>query len=168
MRRLIPTAPVPCAALTLLAAAGGCAAGAVTLDQLHAFTSGLSPDPTCLVVSGITLADCAEAVRRAGLLANPGATFADGGGHQQVAGAIVEAVTGQPWNDAFRALLAAPLGLTDTGLRSLTLPQRREGGTNPLVAGGLLSTGEESLRVLQLVLQRGEIEGAPFIDPASS
>lgn len=140
--------------------------GAVTIDQLHAFTSGLSHDPTCLVVSGITLADCAEAIRRAGLLAAPGETFAYGGGHQQVAGAIVEEVTGQPWNDAFRALLAAPLGLTDPGLRYVTLPQRQEGESNPLVAGGLLSTGDEYLRVLQLILQRGEVEGAPLIDPA--
>lgn len=140
--------------------------GAVTLDQLNAFTSGLTHDPRCVYLTGITLADCAEAIRRAGLLAAPGATFAYGGGHQQVAGAIVEAVTGQPWNDAFAVVLAAPLGLSDPGLRYVTLPQQREGEANPMVAGGLLSTGDEYLRVLQLLLQRGEVEGAPFIDPA--
>ena len=141
--------------------------GAVDLPALHGFVSGLDPEPGCVLRPQITLAACVDEIRAAGLQHSPGAVFHYGSGHQHVAGRMVEVATGLPWNDAFSALLAAPLGLTDPGLRYVTLPQRDLGTTNPLVAGGLWATPAEYARLVLPLAAAGRVDGAPFLSPAA-
>ena len=137
--------------------------GAVRFDQLHAFNSGLPADPPCLSELATRLQDCAAAIGAEGLDTAPGTVFTYGGGHQAVAGAMMERATGQTWAELFQAELAAPLGLDDPELRYVTWPQRALGERNPLVAGGLLATADEVAAALQLVLRGGELGGAQLL-----
>jgi CubicO group peptidase (beta-lactamase class C family) len=101
--------------------------GDVTVRQLMSFTSGfdggarcLSP-PATLDASGnlvirpnrSTLAECAETIRQAGLLDEPGTVFHYGGSHQNLLAHVVEVATGRRWDEIFLTEVLAPAGLSD-------------------------------------------------------
>jgi CubicO group peptidase (beta-lactamase class C family) len=92
-------------------------AGRITLRELLAQTSGtgsvesrvdMKQDPR------ITLALSAAEIARRPLEDPPGQVFKYGGPGFQVAGALVEAVTGSRWGELFDERIAKPLGMTHT------------------------------------------------------
>lgn len=139
--------------------------GAITLEQLLSFTSGLPPSPTCAFNPLTTLAACVQDIEAAGLSSPPGTRYDYGPVHLAVAGRMAEVVTGQRWNELFTALVGGPLGF-GAEARSYAVPTRQLGALNPLVSGGLRLTTAEYARLLQLVFHQGTRGGVTLGTPA--
>jgi CubicO group peptidase (beta-lactamase class C family) len=138
-------------------------AARTTLRQLLAQTAGegslkglvdIKQDPR------ITLAESAKEVAERPLEDPPGTVFKYGGPGFQVAGALVEAVTGKRWADLFKERISGPLGMSRTYWEHL--PNRGvppEQTLNPLLQGGVVTTAKDYMRFLTLLAQGGEYEG---------
>jgi CubicO group peptidase (beta-lactamase class C family) len=140
-------------------------AGAVTVDHLGAFTSGLPENAACTFNAAIDLADCVATMADEEPLANPGDRFAYGNAHLHVAAAMAEQRRAAPWNTVTADVLFRPLGLTDPGLTTYTFPRQGVGVSNPLVAGGLRATTDEYGPFLDLVLADGRHDGQVLVRP---
>lgn len=138
-------------------------AAGTTLRQLLAQTAGegslkglvdIKQDPR------ITLAESAREVARRPLEDPPGKVFKYGGPGFQVAGALVEAVTGRRWADLFKERISGPLGMSRTYWEHL--PNRGvppEQTLNPLLQGGVVTTANDYMRFLAMLAQGGEYDG---------
>lgn len=150
------------------------AAERITLRQLLSQTSGLAG------VQGefydlaqdhrITLAQSAQDIASRPLISRPGEVFAYGSGGFQMAGAVVEAVTGQRWAEVFRQKLGEPLGLSHTYWTHLRLDSDQElpvaETLNPVLQGGAVSTASDYLRFLSMLAQGGVFEGRRVLSQA--
>jgi len=135
---------------------------AITTRMLLNHTSGLLGNPDCLGNRGKgTLQECAQEIVNAPLEFAPGTQFAYGGGSFQVAGYIAEVVSGKPWNDLFQERLATPLGLTQFTYSGGTLGSE----TNPRIAGGASSDVYDYNKILQMILNDGQYNGAQILSP---
>jgi CubicO group peptidase (beta-lactamase class C family) len=135
--------------------------GSTTLRELLAQTSGegsieagfdMRQDPR------ITLRESADAVAHRPLVDPPGAVFKYGGPGFQVAGAAVEAVTGERWEQLFKERIADPLGMSHTYWTHL--PSRGvapEQTLNPLLQGGVVTTADDYMRFLTMLAQGGRV-----------
>mgnify|MGYP001384478967 CR=1 FL=1 len=139
--------------------------GAITLDHAGAFVTGFDASNPCTFRPGLTLSECVDDFREAGLQAPPGTQFDYGAAHMHVGSVMVEAVTGVAYNDAFAMHLAQPLGLNDDGLRFYTLPAQGIGTTNPLTSGGLQATVAEYSQFLRVVAHAGTVDGVRVVSP---
>jgi CubicO group peptidase (beta-lactamase class C family) len=139
------------------------AAGQVTLRELLAQTSGegslrslvdIRQDPR------MTLAQSAAEVAKRPLEDVPGTVFKYGGPGFQVAGAMVEKVTGKRWADLFAERIAVPLGMTHTYWEHLPSRGVSPAETlNPLLQGGVVTTADDYMRFLTMVANGGSYEG---------
>ena len=139
--------------------------GAITLEHLLSFTSGLPPRDACTLRPGITLAECVSSLAKLKLVAEPGTRFDYGNTHLHVAARMAEVVTGKSWDAVFGEQLRVPLAI-DAHARFYTWPRKPEGTTNPLIAGGLQMTMNEYARVLELEYHRGLFRGQRLIGDA--
>ena len=141
--------------------------GKVTLRQLLAQTSGEGDIRSRVDISQdarMTLRASAAEVAGRPLQDPPGQVFRYGGPGFQVAGALVETVTGQRWADLFNERIAGPLAMSHT--RWEHLPARGVTATetlNPLLQGGLITTADDYSRFLTMLAQRGEFGGRRII-----
>jgi CubicO group peptidase (beta-lactamase class C family) len=131
---------------------------AITLRMLLAHTSGLPPSPPCLDDRNTTLAACVEQISATPLRKEPGTAVIYGGSGLQVAGRMAEVATGKSWMELFRAHLTSPLGLRATGFGRTA---------NPRIAGGAQSTADEYGKVLDLLLQGGQMQGVRLLSAGS-
>lgn len=142
------------------------AAAKVTLRQLLAQTSGVAGGLGELYDlkqdHRMTLRQSADEVLARPLATSPGAVFNYGGPGFQVAGAVVEAVTGQSWAEVFRSRIAAPLGMTGTEWAHLkfgeAIPPAAE-TRNPVLQGGAIGPADDYVRFLKMLSQKGLYEG---------
>lgn len=142
------------------------AAGKLTLRQLLSQTSGLAGSQGELYELAqdhrITLKQSALDVARRPLISPPGTVFAYGGPGFQLAGAVVEAVTGKRWATVFQEKIAGPLAMTHTYWTHLRLDTTQElpvkETLNPVLQGGAMSTARDYLRFLSM-LSRGGMSG---------
>ena len=151
------------------------AAGKLTLRQLLSQTSGLAG------VKGeyydlaqdhrITLEQSAMDVTQRPLLSAPGEVFAYGSPGFQVAGAVVEAATGQRWAKVFQDKIAAPLGMTRTYWTHLRLDSAAElpvaETQNPVLQGGAVSTARDYMHFLSMIAQEGMYGGKRVLSRSS-
>ena len=139
-------------------------AGRISLRELLAQTSGLGSLKSLVDVKQdprITLAESAAEIARRPLEDPPGQVFKYGGPGFQVAGALVEAVTGKRWADLFAERIARPLGMTQTYWehlpdRGVSLADTR----NPLLQGGVVTTADDYMRFLEMLARRGMFAGS--------
>ena len=136
-------------------------AGQVTLRQLLAQTSGQGSLKSLVDIRQdprLTLAQSAAEIAKRPLEDPPGKVFKYGGPGFQVAGAMVEAVTGRRWADLFDESIARPLGMTHTYWEHLPNRGVSPADTlNPLLQGGVVTTADDYLRFLTMLAQRGTI-----------
>jgi len=151
------------------------AAGKLTLRQLLSQTSGLAG------VKGeyydlaqdhrITLEQSAMDVTQRPLISVPGKVFAYGSAGFQLAGAAVEAATGQRWAQVFENKIAKPLGMTHTYWTHLRLDSADElpvaETRNPVLQGGAISTAGDYLRFLRMIVQDGVYDGHSVLSRSS-
>lgn len=122
----------------------------VTLEHLLAFTSGFNESPrtrTCIVSRRHTTQSCARELYTAGVKTAPGTAFFYGPGHMQIAAAMVEKATGQPFAAVFRRYVADPIALSPA--TDYVIPTRR----NPRIASGATTTANDFERLLQALLK---------------
>lgn len=146
-------------------------AGQITVRELLAQTAGtgslqsrfdIRQDPR------MTLAQSAAEIAARPLEDPPGQVFRYGGPGFQVAGALVEAVTGKRWAELFAERLARPLGMTQTSWEHLPNHGVTPAETlNPLLQGGAVTTADDYLRFLTMLAQGGSFAGRRILSPAA-
>jgi CubicO group peptidase (beta-lactamase class C family) len=146
------------------------AAGAITLRQLLSQTSGLGPAGAEMAQDHrITLVESAKAITSNPPTTSPGSTFVYGGPGFQVAGAVVEAVTGQPWEEVFQARIAKPLGMTQTHWthfsRDLDAKFPLAETRNPVLQGGAVGDAQDYMRFLAMLAAGGKHDGHQILSP---
>jgi CubicO group peptidase (beta-lactamase class C family) len=84
----------------------------------------------------------------------PGKTFHYSSVGLQIAGAVMEKISGKSFEELFAERIAVPLGMknTDFGRKNVALP-----------AGGAFSTTEDYLSFLTMILHKGNIEGKQIL-----
>jgi CubicO group peptidase (beta-lactamase class C family) len=141
-------------------------AGTATLRQLLAQTSGVAgtlPDLYDLKQDHrLTLAQSADEILGRPMAHRPGSEFHYGGPGFQVVGAVVEATTGQRWEEVFQDRIARPLGMKNSfwmhlKLGEITPPVAET--RNPILQGGMVSTADDYVRFLKMLNQKGRYAG---------
>lgn len=145
------------------------ASGDVTLRQLLSFTSGhegIAGFADVRQPPGIDLMESARRITLDPLEARAGARFAYGSGGLQIAGAMVEHVTGRRWTALFDEQLARPLGLKQTRW-SHPLAFNRPGMRvrNPNLQAGLITSADDYGRFLTLIAGMGAWRGRRLLSP---
>ena len=135
----------------------------ITIRQLLSHTSGLPADSGlrssgCLSDRFTTLAACAGEIAAGPLIAAPGTEFNYGGLSMQVAGRVAEIVEAKPWEEIFQQRIARPLALTTMTYGS---------SANPFIAGSVRSSLDDYVRFLQMILNRGVVNGRTILSAAS-
>ncbi len=134
---------------------------AVTMRQLLSHTHGLGPTDGCeldpVASDGSTACNGTP-------VDPPGTTFAYGSTGPDLAGRVVEVLTGQPFETAFQQRIAEPVGMTGTTF--LGSPGKGE-TAQPDPAGSARSTASDYLRFEQMLAAGGTIDGRTVLSPAS-
>jgi len=118
----------------------------ITTRMLLNHTSGLAPSDCLNDQATTTLKQCVQEILNSPLGFAPGTKFAYGGSSFQVAGGVVEAITGMSWNQFFAQKVANPLNLT-----RFTYTNTQ----NPRIAGGASSDVGDYNRIIQTYLSGG-------------
>lgn len=161
-----------------------------SVRQLLSLTSGMEGNSPSLNRRNITLEECVRIIAEENnpLRAEPGTDVYYGGAAMQVAGRLVEVVSGQEYSAFLEQRLFEPLGMRDTAFnltaaqkaRCANVYSRRSPGSfvkvfgppltdtrNPRVAGGLFSTLEDYGRLLLMYRNGGEFNGERMLSEAS-
>lgn len=145
----------------------------ITLRMLLAQTAGtgslreghidVSQDPR------MTLAQSAAEVAARPLAHPPGTVFEYGGPGFQVAGAMVEKVTGKRWADLFEERIGGPLGMTATRWEHPRAGKRVPASEtlNPLLQGGVVTTANDYMRFLTMLAAGGRYNGRQILSPGA-
>jgi serine-type D-Ala-D-Ala carboxypeptidase/endopeptidase len=127
--------------------------GAITIRQMFSHTSGLPAimdDAPCLAIRNMPMDECVQRIAQSDLIGPPGEQFAYGENSMQVAGRICEIVSGKSWEFLFQEKIATPLGMNGTTFGD---------GGNPFVGGGARSRLRDYANFLQMILNKGKLNG---------
>ncbi len=142
-------------------------AGQITLRQILSFTTGQGGIESLADLSqpaDISLAESAALLLSRPLEDRPGMVFRYGSGAMQIAGALVEQVTGERWEDTFQERLAGPLGMTDSRwIHPLHPNLDPDAVTNPILQGGLITTAADYGRFLTMLADNGVYGGSRIL-----
>ena len=138
-------------------------AGRITLRELLAQTAGQGSLKSVVDIKQnprMTLAQSAAEIARLPLEDKPGTVFKYGGPGLQVAGALVEQVTGKRWAELFDQRIGGPLGMSHTYWEHLPTRGIIPNDTlNPLLQGGAVSTADDYMRFLGMLAGDGVYSG---------
>jgi CubicO group peptidase (beta-lactamase class C family) len=163
----------------------------LTVAQVLTHTSGLGEAAPAAARAARTLADLVPAWLAAPMQYEPGAKWKYTQSGINVAGRVVEVVSGRPFDAFLQERLFDPLGMKDTtfypdgpraarlvtayaknketGALEPTAP-RTDFGTRsnpPLPNGGLFSTGPDYARFCRMLLNGGTLDGRRYLSPAA-
>lgn len=146
-------------------------AGTVTLRQILSFTSGqgslrglvdVRQDPE------ISLAESARQIAAIPLQDKPGSVFRYGSPALQIAGALVEQVTGESWSQLFEERIARPLGMTHTVWGNPLDPNIAPSAVhNPNLQGGVITTADDYARFLSMLAAGGSYQGRRILSASA-
>jgi CubicO group peptidase (beta-lactamase class C family) len=122
----------------------------ITLHQLLTHTAGFRSDFSPTDYEPTARAEYVARMFAAPLRTPPGAAFSYANSGYSLLAAIVEQVTGQSYEDALRALVLLPAGMTQTGY------------TAPQWAPARIAHGYQDGRDWGTIVQRISVPGAPF------
>ncbi|AKQ46176.1 hypothetical protein TH63_11935 [Rufibacter radiotolerans] len=128
----------------------------ITIRQLFSHTSGLPGeglDSPVLNQRQVPFDTLVAQIAAMKLVAKPGTELHYGGLSMQVAGRIAEKVSGMAWEELFQQKIGQPLGMRRTTF-GRTSPLR-----NPRIAGGAVSTANDYMKFLQMLLNKGHYQG---------
>ncbi len=168
----------------------------ITIRHLLTHTSGLPRDvpsrvtPPAMHRSWLSrrLADIADEAAGMELLFPPGTRYSYSNAGIATLGRVVEAISGQPYDQFLKARIFDPLGMSQTSFQPPAAEARRaaalyddRGGarrlgyrydpsfriTNPAPNGGLFSTARDMAVFVQMFLNGGSYNGARILTPAA-
>lgn len=163
----------------------------LTITQLLTHTSGLGEAPVADTLRARRLADLVPVWLNAKMTGEPGAQWRYCQSGINLAGHIVEIVSGRSFDAFLRERLFTPLGMKDTTFRptaaqrerlAVSYSKAKDGGdlvparpraeygrpdSLPLGNGGLYSTPQDYGRIVQLLLHRGTLEGRRYLSEAA-
>lgn len=130
----------------------------ITVRQCFALTSGFEGSTELLDEAmensrKQTYTAMVDEIAQQPLVAKPGEQVNYGGVAMQVAGRVAEIATGRSWNDLFEEKVVKPLDLKRTWYLG-----KRTGGV-PRIAGGVVSTASDYLKLLEMLAQKGMYKG---------
>ncbi len=135
--------------------------GGITIQQLFSHTSGFPGQS----VQGyerefsLSLAASVDSIAiKVPLSYRQGAFFDYGEVGMQVAGRILEVVTGKSWNNLFNEKMAGPCGMASTTYGF---------GINPIIGGGAKSSANDYLKFLSMILNKGSYQGKRVLSESS-
>ncbi len=139
---------------------------AITMRMLLAHTSGLTSrdlgQAPCLYITvTMTLQQCAQQIALVPVQTVPGTTFSYGGANFQIAGYVATLIAGMDWIPFFNQALTTPLNLHSFSYGN------PETVTNPRIAGGASSNLADYARIMQMLRNDGELDGARVLSPAT-
>lgn len=151
------------------------AAGTITLRQALAQTTGIAwtiADLRDLKQDArITLRQSTDDILARPLAYPPGSRFQYGGPGFQIVGAVAEAVTGQRWEEVFQSRIARPLGMKRTYWAHLSFDPGpwvpAEETLNPVLQGGAVSTVDDYMALLTMLVQNGRYQGRRVLSAKS-
>lgn len=148
-------------------ATGRPSAGQITLRQVLSFTTGQGSIESFADLGqppDISLAESAARILDRPLEDPPGTVFKYGSGAMQIAGALVEQITGQHWEEIFQERIAGPLGMTRSWWTHPLHPNIDPGVvTNPNIQGGLVTTAADYGRFLTMLANSGIYGGSRIL-----
>jgi CubicO group peptidase (beta-lactamase class C family) len=133
--------------------------GSSTIRQNFCHTAGWDgiTGNTYLTNPSLNLTECVDSIIKYDpLIYKPGSMFKYTGVSMQVAARAAEIATGDKWNNLWSIKIKEPLGLNSTqfGFQN-----------NPRVAGGLVSSPADIIRLAQFILNNGKLyDGTQLID----
>ena len=145
----------------------------MTFRQAFSLTGGMAGSGACLGDATTTLRQCADSIVDTdwqtgpfGAPVAPGTNFFYGGSSMHAAGAAAEVASGRSWNELFQQRLTGPLGLDSMEFAVIGDPASGP-HDNPRIAGGARSTAREYMRVLDMLISGGEIDGVRILNEQS-
>ena len=132
--------------------------GIMTVRQMFSHTAGLPGQSQFISNLSITLQQAVTLVgQNTPLPSTPGTVFSYGGVSMHVAGRVAEVVTGQSWEALFHDRVVIPLGLQETDFTGLGVTN------NPRISGGARSSAADMIRVLEMLVGRGNFRGTTVL-----
>jgi CubicO group peptidase (beta-lactamase class C family) len=139
------------------------AKNAITVRQLLSHTHGL-PYANCIGDPNTTTASCTTAIANGpDPTTKPGKVFSYSGVGYEVAGRIIEVVTGQSFEDAFETRIARPLGMSHTRFDEYQGQRVR----HPQPAASAASTVDDYARFLGMLAAGGTSPSARILSENS-
>ncbi|MCP5433620.1 MAG: beta-lactamase family protein [Alphaproteobacteria bacterium] len=144
--------------------------GDLTLRLLLSYTAGLDSILKLVDIRQdrtITLAQSAEEIAKLPLADPPGTAFRYGGANFQIAGAVVERVTGKRWSDYFFEALGTPLQMSPFrwSIPNPKIPADKV--LNPILQGGAVTSADSYGRFLTMIARKGVLEGKRYLSAAA-
>ncbi len=139
------------------------AKAAITVRQLLSHTTGL-PWDDCVSDSSTTLRACASSIAHGGdPTTPPGTAFSYSSVGFQVAGAVIEELSGKSFERTFEDRIATPLAMTHTRF-DRTGSSRTQ---NPVPAASVTSSVDDYARFLAMLANHGTRDGARVLSADS-
>lgn len=132
----------------------------ITIHQLMNHTSGLPGQSPFISTNALTLQQAVDSIGLKTPMTKfaPGTAFQYGGVSMQVAGRIAEIATGKRWDSLFNEKISQPLLLTNSDYIALGATE------NYRIAGGMGTTMPDFAKMLQLLLNKGEVNNKQYVD----
>lgn len=136
--------------------------GNITVGQCLSHLTGIQEPPLRESLAGMrglrTMDEAIAKIAEMPMEGTPGTVFHYSNAGLQIAGAILEKISGQSFGQLFITRIATPLGMTNTdfGNRPVALP-----------AGGASSTAEDYMHFLEMIRNKGVYKGARILSERS-
>jgi len=136
--------------------------GNITIEQCLSHTTGIKAPPLKEDLSEMrSINSMDEAIRNIAVLpmeGAPGTVFHYSNAGLQVAAAVIEKISGKSFKQLFDERIARPLNMKDTDFGN---------GKVPLPAGGAISTPEDYINFLVMILNKGTFKGKRILSENS-
>jgi CubicO group peptidase (beta-lactamase class C family) len=136
--------------------------GGITISQCLSHLTGINAPPLKESLAGIkqiqTMDEAIELIADMPMEGKPGSVFHYSNAGLQIAGAVIEKISGKSFETLFAERIAKPLGMTNTdfGKNKVALP-----------AGGAYSTPNDYLNFLVMILNKGTFNGKRILSEKS-
>jgi len=136
--------------------------GKITISECLSHTTGIKEPPLKELLKDMkninSMDQAMELIASLPMEGEPGKTFHYSNAGLQIAGAVIEKISGKSFEELFAERIVEPLGMknTDFGKKKVALP-----------AGGARSTTEDYLRFLTMILNKGSFEGKQILSEQS-
>jgi CubicO group peptidase (beta-lactamase class C family) len=136
--------------------------GNITVSQCLSHTTGIKAPPLKESLEEMkTISSMEEAIEKLSTLpmeGEPGRVFHYSNAGLQIAGAVVEKISGKSFETLFAERIAKPLGMKNTDFGK---------GKVPLPAGGAFSTPQDYMNFLVMILNKGVYNGKRIVSENS-